>query len=161
MFPATIHPKIARKKLDELARIASPKTIVPMALATSWAMRRRPGAARLAIGTSLAVLVEEVLKRVVRRHRPRLFDRTAWRSFPSGHSAGATAYLVGLGWLVRKSNRPFVFGFAALGVAVVNWLRVRARDHWTSDVVAGDLVGIASLGVSSLVTRGHDASEVE
>jgi membrane-associated phospholipid phosphatase len=151
---ARIHPKIARKKLDQLARVASPKAILPLAFATSWAMRRRPGAARLAVGTALAVLTEEVLKRLVDRHRPRLFDRTAWRSFPSGHSAGATAYLVGLGSLVQKSNRPLVWGLATLGVAMVNWLRVRARDHWTSDVVAGDLIGIGSVGASSLMTRG-------
>jgi hypothetical protein len=143
-----VHPRLARRKLDQLARIASPKAILPTALLTSWALRRHRGAARLVAATAVALIGEEVLKRLVDRHRPKLFDRTAWRSFPSGHSAGATAYLIGTGLAVRRSYRPSVLGIAAVGIAAVNWLRVRARDHWTTDVLAGDLLGLVSVAAA-------------
>src|SRR5438874_2505809 len=108
---ALVHRPLARRRLDAIARIASPKTVLPLALATSWALRHHRGALRLAVGTTLGIVGEEIIKRLVHRHRPRLFDGTAWRSFPSGHSAGATAYLLGLASLVPRRSRPLVLGF--------------------------------------------------
>jgi hypothetical protein len=142
------HRHVARRTLDEIAKVASLKVVLPMALVTAWALGRRRGAVRLAVGTACAIASEEVLKRVVHRHRPRLFSGSAWRSFPSGHSAGATAYLLGTGLSLPRAYRPAALALSALAIAAVNWLRVSARDHWTGDVLAGDLLGVGALGIS-------------
>jgi membrane-associated phospholipid phosphatase len=56
--------------------------------------------------------------------------------------------------LMPKRYRPVVLGLAAVGVVAVNWLRVRARDHWTTDVLAGDLLGIGAVGASQIMKVG-------
>jgi membrane-associated phospholipid phosphatase len=134
---------------DVLGRVASPNTIVPAAGITALLLRRRDGAARLAIGTSIAFVATEVLKRGVSRRRPRLFDRTPWRSFPSGHSAASAAHLPGL----APAYRPIALAAACLGAAGVNALRVQTREHWPSDVVAGDLVAIGGIAAAHLALR--------
>jgi hypothetical protein len=63
------------------------------------------GAAQaIAVGTCLAVVAEESLKRVVWERRPRLVTGDPWRSFPSGHSSAASAYFMGLA-LVAPTHR--------------------------------------------------------
>lgn len=80
------------------------------------------------------------------------------RSFASGHSALSAAAAVTLaaewrrqgtaGW--KTVGPPLVYALASLTAGS----RVRDRQHWLSDVVAGSAVGMAS---ALIVRRWHDA----
>jgi membrane-associated phospholipid phosphatase len=137
--------------IETVARCASPKAVVPVAWLTALVLHRRPGAARMAVGTSIAVLVAELVKRTVSRHRPRLLDSTPWRSFPSGHSAASTSYLIGLALVAPAAHRAAALGAAVVGAVAVNALRVLGREHWPTDVLAGDAVGIAGIAAAHMV----------
>jgi membrane-associated phospholipid phosphatase len=80
------------------------------------------------------------------------------RSFASGHAALAAAAAVTLAAEWRRQGRsgwktvgpPMAYALATLTAGS----RVRDRQHWLSDVVAGAAVGMAS---ALLVRRWHDA----
>jgi len=139
--------------LDALGQAASPKTVLPASWITALLLRRRPGAAGVAIGTSLAVLAADVLKHYIPRRRPTIVDRTPLRSFPSGHSAASTAYLVGLSLIAPRSRRPHALAGACLGVLMVDALRIIAREHWLTDVLAGDALGVAAIATTRAGAR--------
>jgi membrane-associated phospholipid phosphatase len=143
-------PTITTHELDRLARVASPRAVLPLAWLTSLALCRRRGAGRLALGTTLGVLAEEGLKRVVTEHRPKVFSGTPWRSFPSGHSAASSAFFLGAALMAPRRYRLASLSLAVVGGTAINWLRVRAGDHWTRDVLAGDMVGVMAIGVAHL-----------
>jgi len=146
-------------RLDDVARVASPRALVPASWVTAVLLRRRPGAARIALGTSIAYLASELLKRAVSRRRPSWLDKNPRRSFPSGHSAVSTAYLTGLALVAPSGYRPFALGAAILGAICVDALRVGAREHWPGDVIAGDLVGVLGIATAHLAVRAlreHD-----
>lgn len=86
----------------------------------------------LPYGLSLAASQSsvEILKRVVREKRP---DNTNRLSFPSGHSAGA---FFGATFIHRRYNFeqaivPYILA------TYVAYTRVKAKKHYTHDVVAG------------------------
>jgi undecaprenyl-diphosphatase len=96
------------------------------------------------------LLLEIVLKIAYHRARPSLWpalvtERTY--SFPSGHATMATLFYGGVAAVVlHLSRRPVVRG-AALALATVlilliGYTRVYLGAHWTTDVVAGILVGL-------------------
>ena len=91
-------------------------------------------------GTLAAHLAGVVLKRVVRRPRPRLPDvpplvgTPSRLSFPSAHSCSTAAAAVGFGPLV---GRPLMTGVA--GLMLVS--RVLLGVHYPSDVVSGAALG--------------------
>lgn len=119
-----------------------------------WLARR--GAKPLAMWVVLTMtaggLLGLVLKLLVGRHRPELLDpvaRAAGYSFPSGHALnnalGASVFMLVLLPFVRHRPRlRRVMWMVAAGVPVLTALsRVGLGVHWTSDVVAGLLVGVA------------------
>jgi membrane-associated phospholipid phosphatase len=140
-------------RADRLSRVASPKVVLPVAWLTTLALHRRRGAVRIGVATTIAVVTTKILKRIVARPRPRLFCRTRRRSFPSGHSAASSAYLLSVATMAPYDMRPATIGAAVLGSAVVNRLRVAAREHWTTDVLAGDVLGM--LAVAAAHQWGH------
>ena len=122
-----------------------------------WLVRRRQ-APRLAVWVvatmAIGGILAAVLKLLVGRHRPELLEpvaRAAGYSFPSGHAANA-ALTAGVFLLVLL---PFVHGHpgrrAALWAGVIvmplvtGVARVILGVHWTSDVVAGWLLGVATV----------------
>jgi len=128
-----------------VARLASPNAVLPAAWLTTALLWRRDGAA-IGLGTSLAVAAEALLKPAIGRRRPRLWGRNEWRSFPSGHSAASTAYLVGLALVAAPPrHRAPALVAAGIGAASVNALRLYTRAHWPGDVVAGDLIGLGAI----------------
>jgi membrane-associated phospholipid phosphatase len=94
------------------------------------------GLAQLAESYASAMAVVYVLKPVVDRTRP---NGGHW-SFPSGH---ATSAFAGAAFLQRRYG--WAFGVPAYGLAsYVAYSRVHAKQHYTSDVVAGAAIGIAT-----------------
>ena len=82
------------------------------------------------------------LKYVFRRQRPgplskgEFFDSAT--SFPSGHSAIATAWAAVLG----EEYPGYLWRYLALGGAgVTSFLRITARQHYPSDVLVGGMIG--------------------
>jgi len=140
---------------------------VPQQLGTPWALvattalmalRRRPrdaaaAAAALPVEKGLEVLTKKLLERPrpVRVVAAELRDDAPAHgpSFPSGHSAIATAsaYLLARTW-------PTPVGAALLAVtALSSYVRVRQGAHWPTDVVAGACLGAAVAGGLRLTAR--------
>ena len=95
-------------------------------------------------------LLAEALKRVVRRESPATttdpghwFSADRDGSFPSAHVAITTAAVTPL-ILEYQRDQPWVWTLAALP-AYEMVARVKAREHWQSDVLAGAALG-ASVG---------------
>jgi membrane-associated phospholipid phosphatase len=119
-----------------------------------WLVRR--GAARLAwwvvLTITLGGMLGAVLKLLVGRGRPDLLDPVAQAtgySFPSGHALnsalGAGVFLLVL--LPFTSGRPgrriALWTVVVVVPLVTGVCRVGLGVHWTSDVVAGWLLGVA------------------
>jgi membrane-associated phospholipid phosphatase len=142
------------KNLTIFDRLLSPKAILPIACGTALLLRHMKGAARLAMAAGIGVGIEETLKRTISRRRPGRHAVARRRSFPSGHSAGSTAYLVSLAMMMPKPwSRAVGLVLAGAAVAAVDTIRVREREHWISDVLAGDVVGILAVAAAHGVVR--------
>jgi membrane-associated phospholipid phosphatase len=105
----------------------------------------------VAAGYAVGNAIVGVAKPIVGRHRP---DSTndAWRfdpfttsgayhSFPSSHSVHAFSLAAGAA-IVSKHSAVSATAFAAAGV--VAWSRVYDDEHWTSDVTASAILGVAA-----------------
>jgi membrane-associated phospholipid phosphatase len=87
-----------------------------------------------AYGTTMAVVY--ILKPIVNRTRP---DGGS-QSFPSGHAASAFA-----GAAFLQLRYGWSYGVPAYAIATfVAYSRVESKRHYTSDVIAGGAIGIAS-----------------
>jgi len=139
---------------ETVTRAVSPKSIVPTAWITALLLHDRPGVVDMAAGTSVAAGIAEILKLAIDRRRPWPLGSTPWRSFPSGHSAASTAYFMGTALLAPREHRALALGAACLAAAAVNALRVRARQHWLGDVIAGDAIAVAVILGARLGRRG-------
>jgi undecaprenyl-diphosphatase len=118
---------------------------VPLLVAALGGAERRLGLAML-LANAASHLAVQILKRLVQRPRPcdaaghplALVPLPDPFSFPSGHSAAATALAVTLafayGWLAVPAL------LLAAGVATT---RVSLRAHHVGDVLAGVCLGVA------------------
>lgn len=122
-----------------------------------WLVRRqekRPAwwvAVTMAAGGTLGAL----LKLLVGRHRPDLLDpvaQAAGYSFPSGHALnGALAagvFVLVLLPVVRRRWLLWTGGAVVAGLAGIT--RIVLGVHWTSDVVAGWLLGVAVVAATAI-----------
>ena len=129
-----------------------------------WLYRR--GAKRLVswIVTTLAVggVLGALLKLLVGRHRPDLLNpvaKAAGYSFPSGHAlnaalACAVFLLVCLPFVRHRPGARAALWAAMIVVPVVTGLcRIGLGVHWTSDVVAGWLLGVATVVATATAFR--------
>jgi membrane-associated phospholipid phosphatase len=123
-----------------------------------WLLRRRAKRLALWVVTTMVVggLLGVVLKLLVGRHRPDLLDpvaRATGFSFPSGHAlnaALAAAVFVLVLLPVARGAWRVVLWAAAIAVTVLTGLsRIVLGVHWTSDVVAGTLLGVAVVAVTA------------
>ena len=112
--------------------------------------RVRDGALRVTAGMLAAGVVNGTLKYSIGRERPNSSDvpwrlrplatENRWQSFPSGHTVVAFSLAAAL---AEETGEPWVAAAGYGGAALVGWSRVYENKHWTSDVVAGALIGIA------------------
>jgi undecaprenyl-diphosphatase len=128
---------------------ASSKVLVPLAsaavIALLWA-RRRLDAVFLAASVIVAATLVYVLKTVVGRDRPALWE-THWywgSSFPSGHTlvvaAFATAAAICVG-RIRPAARRRALTIALVWVLLVACSRLVLGVHWPTDVFVAACIG--------------------
>ena len=127
-------------------------------VAVCWWRGRRDWVRILAmmmIASSVAGLSADILRGLTGRTRPYasapqgwygvrhdgqwLIGRHAYNSFPSGHTAAATAFATALWLLHRKRGGVLLLGAAAIAAS-----RIYLRDHHFSDVVAGAFLGVGT-----------------
>ncbi|MHA7223753.1 phosphatase PAP2 family protein [Arthrobacter sp. RHLT1-20] len=97
-------------------------------------LRRRPQTAIFGAAAGVVVLIlTQILKAGILRERPaNTIVLTDTGSFPSGHVATTTAFVLVLAILV---GRAWVWVFAAAGVLVMMVSRTYLSAHWLTDTV--------------------------
>jgi len=101
---------------------------------------------RVGLAAGVAGGMVLVLKEAVGRSRPfespndpsSFHPFTGHTSFPSGHAALAFAAAAAID---RETARRWVPWMAYPSAGLLAWSRVHDRQHWTSDVVAGAVIG--------------------
>ena len=131
-----------------------------------WLLRRRARRLAIFVVTTMTVggVLGVLLKVLIGRHRPDLLDpvaRAAGFSFPSGHALNA-ALAAGVFVLVLLPvvRRRRLLWAAAVAVTVLTGLsRIVLGVHWTSDVLAGWLLGVAVVAAmaAAFARRGVEA----
>ena len=123
-----------------------------------WLLRRH--AKRLALWTATTMVVGgllgALLKLLVGRNRPDLLEpvaRATGFSFPSGHALNAAltaaVFVLVLLPVARGGRRRLLWGAAVVVTVLTGLSRIVLGVHWTSDVVAGWLLGIAVVAVTA------------
>lgn len=100
-------------------------------------------------------------KLLFHRARPDLLLRAIAEdsfSFPSGHATTATAFYGFLAYLIIRTNKKWsvkvnVLFIAMIAVALIDLSRLYLGVHYVSDVLAGNLVGLAGLLFSISITE--------
>lgn len=136
--------------------------LLPLSVALSLKLlaARQPRAAIfLASATVGASLLVNLGKHLIARPRPNLFptliDMPSSHSFPSGHAAQITAFVLAALWLLKRSMAgPWFTTTATAGaglIVLVCLSRLYLQVHYPSDVLAGGLtatlwvIGLAHL----------------
>lgn len=160
-FHETVNPQLDVFAVT-LAKIGSPKTLVPVLLVLNlvlvFSKRWRLSAYLLTAGLGSAT-INHAAKVFFHRLRPHLWESAYHKTsfaFPSGHAMASftfAAILIVLAWHTRWRLLAFMFGTAfVLGVA---WTRLYLAVHFPSDILAGWLVALAwVVGVYAII-RPH------
>ena len=124
--------------------LGSLAVLLPLALLTWWRRRGDRSAAFVTLALVGASTLGHLAKLIAARPRPDLFPPLIampedW-SFPSAHSAQATAFA--LAWLLRPGASPGRIEIVALLAAVtaVFASRLYLQVHFPSDVIAGAML---------------------
>ncbi|AGL15909.1 phosphatase PAP2 family protein [Actinoplanes sp. N902-109] len=122
-----------------------------------WLWRRGARGAALWVVTTMTAggLLGLLLKLLIERHRPDFLDpvaRAAGYSFPSGHALNAAlaagVFVLTFLPLVRRKWLLWTAGAAVAGLTGLS--RIVLGVHWTSDVVAGWLLGVAVVAATTM-----------
>ncbi|MEW2174557.1 phosphatase PAP2 family protein [Streptomyces sp. NPDC007027] len=133
------------------------RALIAVAVVVLWWRGARRLALWVAATSLLASLLQQALKAVVGRERPRWpdpVDSAQFAAFPSGHAMTAVVTCGLLLWLLRLYGAGPGLWAAALTVAVVSAVgvavtRVYLGVHWLTDVVGGALLGVAVVALSA------------
>ena len=119
---------------------------------------------RMLLAHEIATLAKDLIKEQIDRTRPHSATTHSERavkrgrhtaktktSFPSGHSAGATAVARAFGREYPQLQAP-----ALAAAAVVAGMQVPRLNHFPSDVAAGVLLGVASEAAANLIVGDDD-----
>ncbi|MFC3503216.1 phosphatase PAP2 family protein [Micromonospora krabiensis] len=124
-----------------------------------WLVRRQAHRLALWVAITMTVggLLGPLLKLLVARNRPDLLDpvaRATGYAFPSGHALNAALFagvllLVFLPYAGGPARRAALWTGALLLAGLTGLSRVALGVHWTSDVVAGWLLGTAVVAATA------------
>jgi membrane-associated phospholipid phosphatase len=130
---------------------------IAAAVLVLWLLRRGawPVAAWVAVTFVAGGVLGALLKLLFGRARPDLLDpvaRAPGYAFPSGHAMTsalfAAVFLLVLLPLVRR-RRFLLWAAAVIMPAVTGLSRIALGVHWTSDVLAGWLLGVAVVAITA------------
>jgi undecaprenyl-diphosphatase len=130
---------------------------VALAAVCWWCTRDARLAVLCVLAPGIAGVVQWLLKELVQRRAPGDGAPASALSFPSGHATGAWALAVAAVFVARAVIPPGWTRRAAVTVVLVGALsvsaaRVVAGDHYTTDVVAGALLGTSlTLGCAAVL----------
>src|SRR5687768_17564390 len=156
-FQAWEHPMLA-----SVMRAASwpgfpPQSrLIPPAIVGAWLATRRRRAAAFQLAAWGGAAISTVLKELIQRPRPLppevrvVVAPLGGTSFPSGHVLTYVAFYGFLGFLLAEHLRDGPLRNASVAtlsavLALVGPSRIQQGHHWTTDVVASYLLGLAYL----------------
>jgi membrane-associated phospholipid phosphatase len=135
--------------------------ITMMTVAVLLRLRLRNEANFIALSLSGATFISHLLKALLARPRPALFEPLVSiltsGSFPSAHTTQITAFAFCLFLIVRRTWpgwQPLAAAIAVVLVATVAASRVYLQVHFPSDVLAGAILGMLCVIVAHRVS-GH------
>jgi len=143
--------------------------VAAVAAVVFWRQERRRAVAVIVLGLALEAGVFISVNHLVRRERPpvdTLGEAPSTFSFPSGHVAATIVLYGALALILIALVRSTVWRALVLLVPVacatsVGFSRVYRGMHFTTDVLAGALLGVLALAVVLVATRAlaPDSSE--
>lgn len=142
--PASLNPIFSAITGTGSLKFLLPLTVVITVLL--HLARRRAEALFLAVSVISAALVVFIIKTMVGRHRPSLWE-TEWywgSSFPSGHTLAVAAFATAASLLVLKTRpgtRWIVMTAAFFWIFLVGLSRLVLGVHWPTDVLAAACIG--------------------
>lgn len=140
--------------LDEIFQTAtitgSANVLVPLLLITAAALlwaKRRLEAILLTVSVISGALIVYVLKAVVGRARPDLWDTESYwgSSFPSGHALVVTAFATAMVICLNRiwpGSRKFSMLLAFIWIFAVAASRLVLGVHWPTDVLVSICIGM-------------------
>jgi membrane-associated phospholipid phosphatase len=151
--------------LRTLTWLGSTVVVVPLALVAGFLdirrRRRWDGLVFLLLVVIGQNLIHNAIKLAVARQRPPVHALApeSGFSFPSGHTAAATATFVALAVLLgRGRSRPVRLTLAGLAAGIATMVaatRVLLGVHWVSDVIGGAAVGLVWVAAVALIFGGR------
>jgi membrane-associated phospholipid phosphatase len=153
----------------ELASIGFVSVVTALAAAVIAHQRSGYWLGRLALSVPGCVLLNEVLKYVFHRARPRLehpLVQLPSYSFPSGHALGATVFygfaaILLWSYIVPRVWRVVIGTTVVAVILMVGFSRVYLGAHYPTDVLAAFLEGVAWLGFVGMITNRHRPGTTE
>ncbi len=119
-----------------------------------WKFKRWHEAVMIGLPLIFEAMAFIITTFIVKRPRPdveRLLDSPVNSSFPSGHVAAATVYaalVIVVFWHTRAVwARALAVLLAVAAPLVVAWARMYQGMHFLTDVIAGMVLGVVSIGV--------------
>ena len=124
---------------------------------------RKHAAAVLAIVMCGAVILDQSLKPLVHRARPKPLFGTplpASYSFPSGHALGACCFFGVLALLLTSRESPrhvrvAIWSIAAFMALMIGLSRIYLGVHYATDVIAGYAAGLIWMAVVMRISRRY------
>lgn len=150
---------------EAVSSTGSSRVLLPLAAVATIALlwtRRRFEALLVAASVISGVIVIYVVKTVVGRVRPALWD-TEWywgSSFPSGHTLAVAAFATAAVLCVsriRPAARKLALSIAILWISLVAISRLVLGVHWPTDVLVAACIGAFLPLAMSVVLELRDA----
>lgn len=150
---------------EAVSSTGSSRVLLPLAAVATIALlwtRRRFEALLVAASVTSGVIVIYVVKTVVGRARPALWD-TEWywgSSFPSGHTLAVAAFATAAVLCVsriRPAARKLALSIAILWISLVAISRLVLGVHWPTDVLVAACIGAFLPLATNVVLELRDA----